>query len=618
MRRSSRHRERVDVPFAGATSALAREVGVRRQLGDLKARRRLASRGRLAQLVRAAGLQPAGRGFESLSAHAAAEIRAHVGRRAHDGCLGFSSSGTRPRMAVWRSRTIGLRGREEAHAQGAIEVRRGRQRDGDRMRQRARGRRDRRGDAYRVTCRPQGGDLVASALRSRDGTLQVQSAIAGLSVPAQTSPGSLLPAVHISSTTMHLHKVSLAASRVAATTARVNISGTFAVASMPTHSNVFPLVIACTGGTTFGIECGSSTHPSYEAFGTFAKGTHASGTYSFGSLPTSATGWQLGIVLVDGLSNGGYTPAGSPVLVANGGSTAKVVRAVSMAFVRPELTARFSITSAPKGFGFLVEAVACPSTVTRSQLSLYLSFGNCAAAEALNARSLGLYVGLGTWTIREFYEPYARGVEQIVARGVASSRFEVLGATVSVVHVTDVVDVATSAAYLAPSVVGVVTSNLPAHTPYAALFFVDPTKTRSDAGGYVDPRPGATTKFRAYLDPGSWVAVSEAVPKTPYPPFADAAYLQVILHQLGPVASYSASHATRNVSYSVPTFTASIAGTLSIPQLFDAKNVSGQINAVPFTYVLVCPGPHRSASSARTRSRSARACCWAGSSRSTA
>jgi len=370
----------------------------------------------------------------------------------------------------------------------------------------------------------------------------------------------------------------------------VRITGTFSVTSMPSHSTIQVLVLACPGGTTYGPYCGTPAAPAWLANQNFIKGSDSTGTYDFGSIPTSATGWQLGIILFDGMSNGGYYPASTPVLVAKASSTTAVSQKLTMPFVVPEISATFSVGGAPSGYKTIFEAVACPSSVTPDQLILYESFGACAIAETLGGSSLPLYVTPGSWTVRVFYAPYRSGTSMFAASDVIASKFDLVGPTVSVASEASSVTAATTTSYVTPSVVGSVAGHVSGGVSFSALVYVDPVTNQVVAGTYANASAGALTSFQGYFDPGTYVPYTEVVPFTHFSPQVSAAFVQVILRQAGPAVTIGSSGAAQVVKYALTPIAVTVHGGFAIPGLPDPANAYGEDNAYPLSYVIVCPG----------------------------
>ena len=211
----------------------------------------------------------------------------------------------------------------------------------------------------------------------------------------------------------------------------LRIKGTFSVSGVPASPEIEVGVIACPASVTFGYFCGTATVPEYGAFANAKKGTRgAVGTYTFGSIPARSSGWNVALVLYDGFSNGGYYPVGAPVKVGVGGATGTVVKALSMAYVQPQVISTFSVAGAPSGYHYQYDVVACPSSVTTDQLGIYEQFGLCAVTFGSNLDKVGLYLNAGSWTVRVYYEPYQSGVEMGAAQSVILSKFDIVGPTV--------------------------------------------------------------------------------------------------------------------------------------------------------------------------------------------
>jgi len=441
--------------------------------------------------------------------------------------------------------------------------------------------------------------LYGTGVRTRSGGERIHSKFTGLAVPSATTSTSFfaasvhLPRAHFlrKVTSSHVKASQGLQALVRASATGVRILGSFAVSSMPSTSSVQVGVIACPGGTTFGYYCGTAAHPAYGAFQTYAKGSVSAGTFDFGTIPTSNSGWALGILLFDGGSNGGYYPASVPVTVAVGGSSTKVSKQLSMAFVAPEINGSFSVAGAPAGYHYVFEAVACPFSVTADQLVFFEEYGDCAIAETTNLSLLGLYVTPGSWTVRYYYAPTQSGVVMFASNTVIAARFDLVGPTVAVVSESSTVAAPMTSTYIAPSVAGSVRSKLQAHTFFAAVFFADTATSRTDAGVYVNPAKGVTTKFNAFLDPGTYTPYSEAAPQFGINPASAATFFQAVIQQVGPALTVGPAVATASEQYAVQPFALSIQGGFSIPGAWDPANRSGEENAYPLSYVQVCPSP---------------------------
>jgi hypothetical protein len=372
--------------------------------------------------------------------------------------------------------------------------------------------------------------------------------------------------------------------------AGVHIKGTFSVSGVPKSPVVYAIVVACPGGTTYGYFCGTQTNPAYEAFTNYAKGSSSHGTYDFGTLPKQQSGWEIGLILLDGGTNGGYYPASTPVTVAVGGVTGTVTKSLSMAFVTPEDVSTFGVAGAPKGYQFYFEAVACPSVATPDQVVIYEDFGACAIVAGQDQQKVGFYLTPGSWTIRYYYEPFQKGVEMAAAPSTVLREFDLVGPTITVPTLASSLHTAMTGPYNRPSITGKDTSQLTQRVPEADLVMVDPATNTALTGVYINPAPGAKTNFDVFLDPGTYAPYSEIVPpfKANYNTAAD--FIQVLVQQIGP--NLVISHgATKSVKYTVPPFSASIIGGFAIKGVDDPANNYGEDNAIPLSMVVICPSP---------------------------
>ena len=371
--------------------------------------------------------------------------------------------------------------------------------------------------------------------------------------------------------------------------ASVRIYGTFNVAKMPRGSTIQIGVLACVGGTSFGVYCGTAVAPAYLALENLTSGSNSAGSYDFGQMPVSASGWQIGLVLFDGASNGGYYPASAPITVAKKGSTATVLRALAMTFVHPEINASFGVSGAPSGYNFIYEAVACPSAATQDQLVVFEAFGACAIAEAIGAPSLPLYVAPGSWTVRIYFAPYEPGVQMVANRAEILAKFDLVGPTVDIPSEASLATTRTTTPYVAPTIAGTVTNDTPAGSDFAGMFYVD-TKTNATAVGiYANPQSKSSTSFHAYLSPGTYAPWSEAVPPVHFNQSVSAGFVQVLLHRLAAPLKVDASTADTR-AYAIPTYSETVHGSFVIKGLPDPADGYGEDNTVPLSYVIVCPG----------------------------
>jgi|GEM_PF-6922205 len=435
-----------------------------------------------------------------------------------------------------------------------------------------------------------GTKLFGSALRERSGAVRIKAPIAGLTQPSGVAP-SFLGAV-ATFKNRYLLKTGAPSSRAARVDrprlAGVAISGTFDVVGQPRSPSEFVIVIACQGRTTFGYFCGTQAHPAWEASTQSKPSSPSKGTYNFGRIPASASGWRIGMILLNGVSNAGYYPSSAGVLVAAKGSRKSVKRAISMKFVTPEILATFRVGGAPKGYQFLFAAIVCPSSVTPDQLGFYEQNGNCGITEGLNTQQIGIYATPGRWTVRYVYEPSKTNVVMVAPQDVITKDFSVTGPRLSLNTLSSRAVANVSSSYVKPSVTGSVSGQFLDPGFFAALSIVDVATNTEAVGVLADPFVGSTS-FDAFLDAGTYVSYAEVEAPFPDDQFAQVAAAQVVLTKLGSNFDVGLSVPTLTRHYSILPVAETIGGTVSVPGLPDLSNASGWDNVLPFSFVQVCP-----------------------------
>jgi hypothetical protein len=443
-----------------------------------------------------------------------------------------------------------------------------------------------------TAARPAAGtELFGTILHNRNGTSRVVAPIKGLSVPSR-STASFFRSVD-SVKNRYLYKADLPTGRregrVAPRDGQVAISGTYDVVGMPRKPVEYEIVVACQGATSFGFFCGTATHPAWEA-NTQPKGNSVSeGTYSFGRIPVSASGWKIGIILFDGVSNAGYYPSSGGVLVAAKGSKKSVSKAVSMKFVTPEIKTTFRVAGSPKGYQFEFDAIICPSSVTADQLGLFEDWGDCGIAEGAGIQQVGIYARPGKWTVRYIFQPLVQNVEMFASDDVIAKNFSVTGPTVELHTLAGRVVTHLAGTYIKPSVSSSVNGQLLGSDFEAAVAFVDVATNTEVAAVYTDPF-SSSTDFYIYLDAGSYAAYSEVVTPFPEDPYAQLFVTQVVLQQLGGDFSVGSSAPTFTAKYTIKPVEPTIIGHVSIPGLYDLADASGWDNVQPYTFIQACPG----------------------------
>lgn len=437
---------------------------------------------------------------------------------------------------------------------------------------------------------PVGGEVLGSVLHFRSGANHVEAPISGLTVPSRTTASFLSSVATFKN--RYLRRVraqgATATHAVAPRTTGVAISGTYDVVGMPRRPAEYLIVVACQGATSFGFFCGSQAHPAWEAFTRPKAGSVALGTYNFGRIPASATGWKIGIILLSGISDAGYYPASPGVLVAARGSHKSVVRGVSMKFVAPEILATFRVHGAPKGYQFEFAAVVCPSSVTADQLGFFEQNGNCAISEGDNTQEVGIYATPGRWTVRYIFEPIERNVEMLASQEVVTKDFSVTGPIVSLNTLSSRAIANVAGSYIKPSVSGSVSARAVTENFLAALVVVDVATNAEAAAVYVDPF-SSSNNFDVFLDAGTYAAYSEVETPFSQDQYAQVAATQVVLKQLGSNFSVGLSTPTLTARYTIQPVFATIYGTVSIHGLDDLANATGWDNVQPFSFVQVCP-----------------------------
>lgn len=446
-------------------------------------------------------------------------------------------------------------------------------------------------DAGATTVRhPVGGEVLGSVLHFRSGASHVEAPISGLAVPSRATVSFLSSIATFKN--RYLRKVdapgATTAHAVARRTTGVAISGTYDVVGTPRRPAEYLIVVACQGDTSFGFFCGSQAHPAWEAFTRPKAGSRAAGTYTFGRIPASGTGWKVGIILLSGISDAGYYPSGPGVLVAAKGSHKSVKRAVSMRFVAPEILATFRVGGAPRGYQFEFAAVVCPSSVTDDQLAFFESNGNCGITEGMDTQQIGIYATPGNWTVRYIYEPIARNVEMLASQDVITKDFSITGPKVSLNTLSSRAVANVAGAYFEPSVSGSVNAHLLNENFLAALVFVDVATNAEAVAVYVDPFSGSD-KFDAFLDAGTYAAYSEVETPFSQDQYAQVAATQVVLKQFGADFNVGLSTLPLIERYVIQPVVVTISGRASVHGLYDLANAFGQDNVQPFSFVQLCP-----------------------------
>ena len=432
--------------------------------------------------------------------------------------------------------------------------------------------------------------ILGSVLHYRNGANKIEAPIKGLSMPSR-SASSFFRSI-ATPKNRYLHKTDITGSRAAISVApragTVAISGTYDVAGMPRRPAAYLIVVACQGATSFGYLCGTQAHPAWEA-ATKPKGNSVSvGTFSFGQIPASATGWKIGIILLNGLANAGYYPSSGGVLVAAKGSQKSVKKALSMKFVVPEIVSTLRVAGSPKGYQFLFTAIVCPSSVTTDQLGLYEEWGDCGIAEGTDVQQVGIYARPGNWTVRYIFQPIVANVEMGATQDIITKYFSVTGSKLAVDHLSSHLVSHLTGTYLKPSVSGSVSAERVESNFEAAVAIVDVATNTEIGAVYADPFVG-TTSFDLYLDPGTYAAYSEVVTPFPNDPYVQVAATQVVLEQVGKDFTVGASEPTL-VAYTIEPVAPTIIGHVSIPGLYDLANASGWDNVQPFSFIQICPG----------------------------
>ena len=437
---------------------------------------------------------------------------------------------------------------------------------------------------------PAGSEVLGTVLHYRSGANRVEAPIKGLVMPTSLASSFLSPVATFKNRYLLKTGTQDASTTrgVAPRTTDVAISGTYDVVGMPRRPTEYEIVIACQGATAFGYFCGSAAHPAWEAAVQPKANSVSEGTYNFGQIPASATGWKVGIILLNGISNAGYYPSSGGALVAAKGSKKTVRRAVSMRFVAPEILATFRVAGAPRGYQFEFAAVVCASSVTTDQLGLYEEYGDCGITEGQNTQQIGIYATPGKWTVRYLFAPDAQNVEALASPDIVTKDFSVTGPKVVLNTLSSRAVANVTGTYLKPSVSGAASAQLLSENFQAAVVFVDVATNTEAAGVYLDP--GSSTSFEVFLDAGTYAAYSEVVTPFSQVQYAQIEATQVVLKQLGSSFNAGQSAPTLTASYTIQPVIPTVSGQVSVHGLYDPADASGWDNVQPFSFIQVCPG----------------------------
>lgn len=434
-----------------------------------------------------------------------------------------------------------------------------------------------------------GAKLFGSELHYRSGATRIDAPISGLTASRRSPPSMLSAVAHVKNRYLHMLGAPRAGRTSAPNVTGVVISGTYNVVRMPRTATESAIVIACPGSSSFGFFCGTEARPAWGAYTHPKRGSPSTGSYSFGRIPRSATGWKVGIILLDGYSNAGYYPASAGALVAVKGSTKAVKRAVSMSFVTPEVLSTFHVAGAPRGYEFEFDAVICPSSVTADQLQFFEENGNCGIAQGFGIQHIGIYATPGRWTVRYLYQPINGTVEMLAPADVVTKDFTVNGPhlVLNTLSTRSIVNMATP--YLKPSVAGAIDTSSLSQNFYAVLLIVDATTDVAVAEVYVESFNGPTV-FNLFLDPGTYAAYTEVQTPFAQDPYATVVATQVVLTKLGADFDVGLSDLTHGLNDSVARPALSVSSNVAVSGLPDLANASGWDNVQPFSFVQICPG----------------------------